>query len=92
MKTLPAQKAILVHRWQPNEESILLLASFSADTVSVVPPLPPGHWQKVIDAAAREYGGTGREVLPLALRGDVHRRIELGSFSFALYRRDGEVK
>ena len=92
VKTLPAQKAILVHRWQPNEESILLLASFSADTVSVVPPLPPGHWQKVIDAAAREYGGTGREVLPLALRGDVHRRIDLGSFSFVLYRRATEVE
>ena len=92
VKTLPAHKAILMHRWQPNEESILLLASFSADTVSVVPPLPPGHWQKVIDAAAREYGGTGREVLPPALRKEASRQIELGPFSFALYRRDGEVK
>jgi maltooligosyltrehalose trehalohydrolase len=39
-----------------------------------------------------EYGGIGREVLPPALRKDAPRQIELGPFSFTLYRHNVEVR
>jgi maltooligosyltrehalose trehalohydrolase len=89
--TTPERQALLMRRWQPQEETFLLLASFAAESVVIVPPLSPGRWQKVIDAAAEKYGGMGGDELPTVLRGDASHTIDLSPFNFALYRCATEV-
>jgi maltooligosyltrehalose trehalohydrolase len=89
--TIPERQVLLMLRWQPQEETFLLIASFAAESVAFVPPLSPGRWQKVIDAAAEKYGGIGGDELPTVLRGDASPTIDLSPFSFALYRCATEV-
>jgi maltooligosyltrehalose trehalohydrolase len=89
--TIPERQVLLMRRWQPQEETFLLIASFAAESVAVVPPLSPGRWQKVIDAAAEKYGGMGGDELPSVLRGGASHTIDLSPFNFALYRCTTEV-
>lgn len=89
--TIPERRVLLMLRWQPQEETLLLIASFAAEPVAIVPPLPPGRWHKVIDAAAKKYGGTRGGELPIMLRRDTSTAINLSPFSFALYRCATEV-
>ena len=91
MIAIPERQVLLMRRWQPQEETFLLIASFAAESVAVVPPLSPGRWQKVIDAAAEKYGGMGGDELPTVLRGDASHTIDLSPFNFALYRCATEV-
>lgn len=89
--TIPERRVLLMLRWQPQEETFLLIASFAAESAAFVSPLPPGQWQKVIDAAAKKYGGTEGDELPTVLRGDASNTIDLSPFHFALYRCAAEV-
>jgi maltooligosyltrehalose trehalohydrolase len=89
--TIPERQVLLMLRWQPQKETFLLIASFAAESVAFVPPLSPGRWQKVIDAAAEKYGGTGGDELPTVLQGDASHPINLSPFNFALYRCATEV-
>jgi maltooligosyltrehalose trehalohydrolase len=88
---IPERQVLLLLRWQPQEETLLLIASFAAESIAVVPPLPPGRWRKMIDAAAKKYGGTEGEELPTVLPGDVSNTLVLSPFNFALYRCATEV-
>ena len=90
VKTLPEQKVLLIQRWQPQDEEILLFASCASESVTLVPPLPPGRWQKVLDAEAEHYGGLGSEELPAVLQADEQHSVVLAPFAFALYRRTSE--
>jgi maltooligosyltrehalose trehalohydrolase len=90
--TLPEQKVLLLRRWQPHDEEFLLLVSFAAESVSVVPPLPPGRWQLVLTSGAEQYGGHGQAGLPAVLHADEQRSVMCEPFTFALYRRDAEVE
>ena len=90
VKTLPEQKVLLIQRWQPQDEEILLFASCASESVTLVPPLPPGRWQKVLDAEAEHYGGLGQDGLPAVLRADQKSSVKLAPFTFALYRRTSE--
>ena len=92
---LSDQQVLLVRRWQPQEEDLMLIACFSRDLVSLVLPFPPGQWRQVIDANSGPYGGTGTSTLPLVLHGGVPAAVVLGEFACALYRhdlRDGGLK
>jgi len=89
---LPDQQVFIIHRWQPREDEVLLFASFASTTVSLVPPLPPGQWQQVLDAGAERYGGPARGGLPPVLHSDEQRRTVLAPFTFALYRNAPELR
>ncbi len=89
---LPDQQVFIIHRWQPREDEVLLFASFASTTVSLVPPLPPGQWQQVLDAGAERYGGPARGGLPPVLHSDEQRRTVLAPFTFALYRNAPELQ
>ena len=83
---MPEQKVLLIQRWQPQDEEILLFASCASESVTLVPPLPPGRWQKVLDSEAERYGGLGQEGLPAVLQADEQNSVVLARFAFALYR------
>jgi hypothetical protein len=51
-------------------------------------PIPPGQWQRVIDAATEQYGGAGTSALPPVLHGGAQAAVVLGEFAFALYRHE----
>src|SRR5204862_8314932 len=88
VKTLPEQKGLLMQRWQPQDEEILLFASCASEPVTLVPPLPAGRWQKVLDSEAEHYGGLGSEGLPAVLQTDEQNSVVLAPFAFAVYRRE----
>jgi maltooligosyltrehalose trehalohydrolase len=83
---LPAEKVLIIRRWQPQEEEILLFASFASESVSLVLPLPPGRWQHVLDSEAEQYGGSEKKDLPAVLQGGEQHGIVLAPFIFAVYR------
>ncbi len=84
---LPDPQVLVVRRWQPQEDEVLLFASFASAAVSLVPPLPPGQWHQVLDSGAERYGGSVQGGLSAVLRRDEQRRIVLAPFTFALYRK-----
>jgi maltooligosyltrehalose trehalohydrolase len=84
------QQVLLVRRWQPQEEDLLLIVCFSRDPVSLVLSVPSGQWRQVLDADALQYGGTGQAALPSVLYGDAPAAVVLGEFACALYRRNLE--
>ncbi|MBI3799983.1 MAG: malto-oligosyltrehalose trehalohydrolase [Deltaproteobacteria bacterium] len=86
IRLLPEQNILLLHRWQPQEDEVLVLTSFAATAVSLIPPLPPGQWQRVLDAEEECYSGSALAGLPAVLRQDQPRRIVFAPFAFALYR------
>jgi maltooligosyltrehalose trehalohydrolase len=81
---------LLIHRWQPQEDELLLVASFSAFTVTVKPPLPPGQWRKILDAAAARFDGSEKECLPSFLSSTGPSSCEFPPFAFAVYQLDRE--
>jgi len=88
---LPEHRVLLIRRWQPNEEELLIFASFASQSVSLAPPLPPGPWQKILDAEAIHYGGSGQETLAAVLPVDARGNVTLSPFAFALYRRAAQL-
>ncbi len=89
---LPEQQVLIIRRWQPQEDEILLFVSFAPTPVAMVPPLPPGQWQQMLDSGAERYGGSARSGLPPVLCPDEQRRIVLAPFTFALYRNAPELR
>jgi maltooligosyltrehalose trehalohydrolase len=83
----PSEEPVLIiHRWQPQAEEFLFFASFAARPVSFVPVLPPGRWQKMLDAAASRFGGSAPDSLPAFLAASEGSKIELAPFTFAVYQ------
>src|SRR5262249_19143303 len=82
---LAEQPVLFIRRWQPQEDEVLLFVSFAPTPVSMVPPLPSGQWQQMLDSGAECYGGPARGGLPTVLRPDEQRRVVLAPFTFALY-------
>jgi maltooligosyltrehalose trehalohydrolase len=87
ISTLPDQQIFLIQRWQPREDEVLLFASCAATAVSLIPPLPVGQWQRVIDSEDERYSGSAQAALPRVLRRDEQRRLLLAPFAFAVYRK-----
>lgn len=82
--------ALIIHRWRLQEDELLLVASFTALTVAVNPVLPPGRWQKILDAAAARFGGPEEECLPSFLSSTEPSMFEVPPFAFAVYQIDRE--
>jgi len=89
---LPGHKTLVIRRWQPHEEELLIFASFAAESVSLAPALPSGPWQKILDAEASRYGGSGQEALAAVLSADAQHNVRLSPFAFALYRRAAKLR
>jgi len=88
----PAEEPVLIlHRWRPREDNLLLVASFAACAVALIPVLPSGRWQKILDAAAARFGGTEEECLPSFLSSAEPSRLEFPPFAFAIYHIDREL-
>ena len=69
---------LLIRRWQPEGEEVLIVAFFASDAVSVRVPIPAGCWLKTVDASANIYGGsTGMPGLPSILEEMFHSRYPL---------------
>ncbi|MEW6296612.1 MAG: malto-oligosyltrehalose trehalohydrolase [Thermodesulfobacteriota bacterium] len=80
------EQALMIHRWQPHEGAVLIFASCNARPVSLRPSLPPGRWQKVLDAEERRFGGPGHGAPAPVLDPSPSARVELPPFAFAVYR------
>jgi maltooligosyltrehalose trehalohydrolase len=89
--TSSSQQVLMVHRWQPHTEQILLLASFVSHTISESLSLPPGWWQKILDTEAERFGGSEPERLPALLHSTGSSSLEFGPFAFALYRAEATI-
>jgi hypothetical protein len=87
---LPEHQALVMRRWQPREDEILLFAAFAPTATSLVPLLPAGRWRQVLDSEAECYGGLARGGLPPVLQPDEQRAVVLAPFTFALYRNTPE--
>jgi len=83
---LPDHQVLVIRRWQPQEDEVLLFASFASRAIPLIPPLSPGHWQQILYSEAERYGGLGQGGLPPVLRPDEQCEIVLAPFTFALYR------
>lgn len=82
---LQEQQVLIIRRWEPEDESVLLLASFASSPVSFVPPIPPGRWRLGLFSEARQYGGSGQDEAPAMLHADSQQPLMLAPFAFALY-------
>lgn len=87
VRVFPEHQALIIRRWQPQDEEILLIASFAAEPLLLAYPFPLGRWQKVLDSEAARYGGPGQEGLPSILNADQSNSVELAPFAFVLYQR-----
>lgn len=89
---IPNAETLLIRRWQPGADEVLILASFASEEQSVQVPLPQGHWLKTLDASANIYGGAeGVLGLPTVLDGAGLRHTTFTPYAFALYWRDPEA-
>lgn len=84
--TFPAERVLVIRRWQPQEEELLLLASFAPTSRALISPLPPGRWHKVLDSAALPYGGNTQDELPAILGLTEPSGVVVAPFAFAVYR------
>jgi maltooligosyltrehalose trehalohydrolase len=84
---LAGGRAIRVHRWA-GQDAVVLLLHFDAAAAVAQVPLPPGRWRKVLDSAARRWGGTGSAV-PAAVCAEAGGAsgIELAAHSALLLQR-----
>ncbi len=82
------QQVLIIHRWQPGEDAVLLFASFSSTPVSLAPTLPPGSWRYLLDSDARQYEGIAQSKLPTILQQNEQPAILLAPFTFAVYCKD----
>lgn len=90
---LPDSALLLIRRWQPGADEVLIVASFASGERSVQVPVPKGHWLKTLDAAANVYGGTaGVLALPTVLDGNVSRQMTFTPYAFALYWRAPDAR
>ena len=87
---LPEHKALIVHRWEPPDESILLISSLAPMPVSFAPPIPPGRWRLTLFSEAVPYGGPGQGDLPTIVEAEQTRSLKLTPFTFAVYRHEPE--
>lgn len=81
------QGVLLVHRWTASGEGVCFLASLAAAPRLVRGIVPPGRWEKALDAEASRYGGSEKSLLPAALEGARAYELTLAPFHFALYER-----
>jgi maltooligosyltrehalose trehalohydrolase len=87
VRVFQKENALIIHRWQPQREALLLLVSCDARPQTFLPSLPSGCWQKVLDADALRFGGSGNELLPAIFDASGGSSIELPPFAFVIYRR-----
>ena len=89
VRVVPDTDLLLIRRWQPEGEEVLIVAFFASDAVSERVPISAERWLKTVDASADIYGGsTGMPGLPSILEGNVSQQIPFTPFAFAIYRRD----
>jgi len=86
VRTWPEQKLLCLRRWHPHGEDLLLLATLTAEPLTFSPALPVGSWQKIVDAEAEQYGGSGLVRLPEFIAGADGAALAFAPFSFALYQ------
>jgi maltooligosyltrehalose trehalohydrolase len=84
------QQALMIHRWQPGEDAVLLFASFALTTISLVPTLPPGVWRYILNSDDRQYEGTAQSRFPTVLQQNERPSILLSPFTFSVYGKDPE--
>ena len=82
---------LFICRWQSQRETLLIVASFAPQSVSISLPLPPGRWQQILDADAKRYGGSDSARLPTVLVAGQKNIVEIGPFTFAVYRRTPDL-
>ncbi|MGE0683968.1 MAG: malto-oligosyltrehalose trehalohydrolase [Candidatus Binatia bacterium] len=83
---LSEHNVLLIRRWDPQNEALLLLASLASSPVSLVPPIPLGRWQLGLCSEAVQYGGSGQGDIPAVLEADEQKPLTLPPFAFVLYR------
>jgi maltooligosyltrehalose trehalohydrolase len=83
---------LLVRRWQPGGDDVLLFASFASEARSAQVTIPKGHWLKTLEASANIYGGSAGELgLPSVLDSDSSQQLTFTPYAFALYWRDPQA-
>jgi len=93
VRVVPDTDLLLIRRWQPEGEEVLIVAFFVSDAVSERVPISAERWLKTVDASADIYGGsTWMPGLPSMLEGNVSQQIPFTPFAFAIYRRDPKAE
>jgi maltooligosyltrehalose trehalohydrolase len=89
-KALGNGRTLWVHRWA-GQDAVVVLLHFDGEAGAPQVPLPPGRWRKVLDSAARRWGGPGSEA-PAAVQVEPGgaARIMLAAHSALLLRRDAD--
>jgi maltooligosyltrehalose trehalohydrolase len=90
LTTLPEHNVLLIRRWDPRNEALLLFASLASAPVALAPPIPSGRWRLDLCSEAVQYGGSGQENFPAVLQADDWQSLTLPPFAFVLYRRVSE--
>jgi maltooligosyltrehalose trehalohydrolase len=80
-------RTLWVHRWA-GQDAVVVLLHFDGEAGAPQVPLPPGRWRKVLDSAARRWGGPGSEApATVQVEPGGAARIMLAAHSALLLRR-----
>ncbi len=77
------EKVLFVRRWKGIAQAAAIF-HFGEAPVSLPLPVPPGHWEKLLDSADARWGGSGAPA-PESLRSHGSVTISLPPQSFALF-------
>jgi len=58
--TYEAQQVLVLHRWSPDEQAVLLLLGFNSTPISVTLHEPQGQWDLRLESSGENFGGTGK--------------------------------
>ncbi len=56
-----SERVLVLHRWTADGKSALVLLGFNKGATSVTLREPAGTWRLALDAAAKDFGGTGQQ-------------------------------
>ena len=76
------QSALVLRRWEGEEEA-LLIAAFGPEPVRIPVPAPGGRWRKRLDSADTRWGGSG-SIVPDLLSSEGRLELEVGPRAFVL--------
>lgn len=78
------EKIVCMRRWKDASHACVIF-NFNSASVEIVPPIPDGRWNKVIDSSEKKWGGQGSLLAGMLSPGE---KILVAGYSFAMYNRE----
>jgi maltooligosyltrehalose trehalohydrolase len=70
------QHALVLRRWEQEEEALVVIA-LGSTPVTIPVPAPGGHWRKRLDSSDTRWGGSG-SIVPDSLSSEGRLELEIG--------------